>query len=155
MANANWTITIYGADVDSGTPPYDTVGTATIAAYSGATNKTGYILAPQRKWAWEYYALETVAGWKSSRQRRRPIWEVEFYPATWTSGGDQDLADFDDLTAVLEKPYIWIRISTPERDYPSTASTAHPVIVVDWQEGVNKASGLRALTVTFQHRGIS
>ena len=40
MANTNWTCVIYGADQDPGTIPYDTVSTATLATYTGASNKT-------------------------------------------------------------------------------------------------------------------
>lgn len=155
MANAGWTCVIYGADEDPGTIPYDTVSTATLGTYTGASNKTAYIVAPQRQWAFEFFEVETVGGWKTSRQRRRPIWQVELYPATWTTGGDQDLPDLDDMTAVLEKPFLWIRIVTPERSYPSSASTAHPVILVDWAESINRASGTRTVTIGFQHRGIS
>lgn len=152
MANANWTIDIYGASEDQGTPPYDTVGTTTLLTYSGYTTKQGYILAPQRKWAWERFDIETMEGWKTSRSIRRKVWDVEFYPATWAAGGDQDLEDIDDLAAVLDMDYVWIRIETPDRNYPSTASAAHPVIVTDWQEGVNKNAGLRSLTVSFEHK---
>jgi len=155
MANANWTAIIYGADEDTGTIPYDSVSTSTLGTYTGATNKTAYIVAPQRQWSFEFLEVETVGGWKSSRQRRRPIWQIELYPATWTAGGDQDLGDLDDITAVLEKPYLWVRIVTPDRSYPSSAGTAHPVIVTEWSEQINRASGTRTITIGLQHRGIS
>lgn len=154
MANANWTCTVYGADIDSGTPPYHTVATSTISAYTGATNKVGYIVAPQQKWAWERFEQEYITGWKSTKSRRRIVFEVEFYPATFAAGGDQDLSDIEDIATVLAKPYLWIRISTPEYDYPRTASTAYPVVATDWQEAVNKSTGFRGLTVTFEHRAI-
>ena len=96
MANAAWVIDVYGANEDQGTPPYTTVSEATLLTYSGYVTKACFILAPQRKWLFTRYELETMEGWQTTRTTRRQSWDVEFYPATWAAGGDQDYEDLDD-----------------------------------------------------------
>ena len=154
MALSEWQAIIYAATEDPGAgTAYDTLSTATIAGYTGYATASIYILKPEGTWAFDTAIITDVSGSQFGKAQRRRVFNIESYPFRYDAGGTQDLDDIDTFAAVIDgAPYLWVRILGGSRTYPSTASTAHPVICTGWAEQLNVEAGTRRVNVNLEHR---
>ena len=148
---AGWTATFYGADADPGTAPYDTIAAASVAAATGATSATVYIVAPKATWEFTINTLESVDGHRRARRDRRRVFNVECLPFKYDDDASEpDLDDLDTLSGVMEKAYLWVTITGGSNTWPT--SGVMPVTMEAWEQSVNKSSGWHDLTVSLAHR---
>lgn len=154
MPLSTWKLYLYSASADSVTTAYDTISTTTLSGLSGYATTNVYITKPHTMWEFENAMLEDISGARRGTSARRRIWEVVTYPFAYANGlGSQDLDDIDTLANVIDaNAYLWARIEGGGRTWPSTASTAHPVLLMDWQEAINDAAGTRTVTLSLAHR---
>ena len=149
-----WKVDFYKATTDPATSAYDTLALATIAGYSGYATATMYITSSGQDWEFGTNIFEAAGGALLNRPRVRKVWSLQSQPYTFVGGTDPDLDDLDTIKGVLAGSALWMRVTAGSRTYPSTASTAHPIIITGWSTQRNDDAGTRRVTITAQHKYI-
>ena len=156
MASNLWKVTLYAATTDTSTSAYDTVASSTIAALGATysyTTTSFYITAPRATWEFESTSLQDISGARRGTSTRRRVFGVESFPFQYNNGGDQDIDVIDQIAEIIDsRTFLWARFEGGSRTWPSTAGTAHPVLVTEWSEESNDDAGSRRLNINFAHR---
>jgi hypothetical protein len=157
MAAPNWKVTLYAANTDTASTTYDTVATSNIAALGTTfayTTASFFITGSRATWEIESSSLEDISGSRRGTSSRRRVFEIESFPFAFTNNaGDQDIDVIDQIAEIVDsRSFLWARVEAGSRTYPSTSSTAHPVVVNGWEESINDDAGTRRLTLSLAHR---
>jgi len=157
MAASNWKVTLYAANTDTASTAYDTVATSNIAALGTTfayTTAEFFITGSRATWEIESSSLEDISGSRRGTSSRRRVFEIESFPFAFANGaGDQDIDVIDQIAEIVDsRSFLWARVEAGSRTYPSTSSTAHPVVVNGWEESINDDAGTRRLTLSLAHR---